>query len=42
MLNQRFGLDIAHVPYKNTPQSISDVSTGLLQLGFARRAPRKR
>ena len=35
MLNQRFGLDIAHVPYKNTPQSISDVSTGLLQLGFA-------
>ena len=35
MLNQRFGLDITHVPYKNTPQSISDVSTGLLQLGFA-------
>lgn len=35
MLNQRFGLDITHVPYKNTPQSITDVSTGQLQLGFA-------
>lgn len=32
---QMFGLDIIHVPYKNSPQSIADVAAGYVQLAFA-------
>ena len=35
MLMQDFGLDIIHVPYKNSPQSIVDVAAGHVQLAFA-------
>ena len=34
-MKQRFGLDITHVPYRNTPQSITDIAAGHVQLGFA-------
>jgi len=34
-MKQRFGLDITHVPYKNTPQSIADIVAGHVNLGFA-------
>jgi putative tricarboxylic transport membrane protein len=34
-MKQRFGLTIAHVPYRNTPQSITDIVAGHVQLGFA-------
>lgn len=34
-MKKRFGLDITHVPYKNTPQSISDIAAGHVDLGFA-------
>ena len=34
-MKQRFGLTMAHVPYRNTPQSISDIVAGHVQLGFA-------
>ena len=30
----RFGLDIAHVPYRNTPQSILDIAAGHVHMGF--------
>ena len=30
----RFGLDIAHVPYRNTPQSILDIASGHVHMGF--------
>jgi len=32
---QNYGLDIIHVPYKNSPQAIMDVAAGHVQLGFA-------
>lgn len=35
MLNLRFGLDITNVPYKNSPQSIADVASGVVQMAFA-------
>lgn len=35
MLNMRFGLDILNVPYKDTPQSIADIASGLVQMAFA-------
>jgi tripartite-type tricarboxylate transporter receptor subunit TctC len=35
MLKQRFGLDITHVPYKNSPQSISDIAAGHVNMAFA-------
>jgi tripartite-type tricarboxylate transporter receptor subunit TctC len=35
LLMQTFGLDIIHVPYKNSPQSIADVAAGHVQLAFA-------
>jgi tripartite-type tricarboxylate transporter receptor subunit TctC len=53
-MKKRFELDITHVPYKNTPQSIQDIAAGHVQLGFAeagaslplihlsRRRPRRR
>jgi tripartite-type tricarboxylate transporter receptor subunit TctC len=35
MLMQHYGLDITHVPYKNSPQAIVDVAAGHVQLSFA-------
>jgi tripartite-type tricarboxylate transporter receptor subunit TctC len=34
-MKKRFGLEITHIPYKNTPQSVSDIAAGHVQLGFA-------
>ena len=34
-MKQRFGLEITHVPYRNTPQSISDITAGHVNMGFA-------
>lgn len=34
-LKQRFGLDVAHVPYRSSPQSISDISAGHVAMAFA-------
>jgi tripartite-type tricarboxylate transporter receptor subunit TctC len=34
-MKQRSGLNMAHVPYRNTPQSITDIVAGHVQLGFA-------
>ncbi|HEY0302159.1 MAG TPA: tripartite tricarboxylate transporter substrate-binding protein, partial [Rhizomicrobium sp.] len=34
-MKQRFGLNMAHVPYRNTPQSITDIMANHVQLGFA-------
>jgi len=34
-LKQRFGLDMTHVPYKNSPQSIVDVAAGHVSLAYA-------
>ena len=34
-LKQRFGLDMIHVPYRNSPQAISDVAAGHVPLTFA-------
>jgi len=35
LLKQKFGLDIAHVPYRNSPQSIADVAAGHVQAAIA-------
>jgi tripartite-type tricarboxylate transporter receptor subunit TctC len=32
---QRFGLKLTHVPYKSTPQSITDIVAGHVDFGFA-------
>ncbi len=34
-MKQRFGIDLAHVPYRNSPQSIADVAAGHIALAFA-------
>ena len=34
-MKQRFGVNMTHVPYRNTPQSIQDIAAGHVQLGFA-------
>src|SRR5262245_9441800 len=34
-MKQRFGLDLAHVPYKISPQSIADVAAGHVDMAFA-------
>ena len=34
-LKQRFDVKMTHVPYRNTPQSITDIVAGHVQLGFA-------
>lgn len=34
-MKQRFGIDIAHVPYRNSPQSIADVAAGHVAMAFA-------
>lgn len=33
-LKQRFGVNATHVPYRSTPQSISDIVAGHVSLGF--------
>jgi tripartite-type tricarboxylate transporter receptor subunit TctC len=35
LFKQRFGLDMTHVPYKNSPQSIADIAAGHVDLAFA-------
>jgi tripartite-type tricarboxylate transporter receptor subunit TctC len=32
---QRFGLKLTHVPYKSTPQSVTDIAAGHVNFGFA-------
>ena len=32
---QRFGLKFTHVPYKSTPQSVTDIAAGHVNFGFA-------
>jgi tripartite-type tricarboxylate transporter receptor subunit TctC len=32
---QRFGVEMTHVPYRNTPQSITDIAAGHVDVGFA-------
>lgn len=34
-LKQRFGVKLTHVPYRSTPQSITDIVANHVQLGFA-------
>jgi tripartite-type tricarboxylate transporter receptor subunit TctC len=34
-LKQRFGVNMTHVPYRSTPQSIADIVAGHVSLGFA-------
>jgi tripartite-type tricarboxylate transporter receptor subunit TctC len=34
-LKNQFGLEITHVPYRSTPQSIQDVAAGHIAMGFA-------
>ena len=34
-MKKQFGLQITHVPYKSTPQSIADIVAGHVNLGFA-------
>jgi len=34
-LKQRFGVEITHVPYRSTPQSVQDIVANHVQLGFA-------
>ena len=34
-MKQRFNVNMTHVPYRNTPQSIADIVAGHVQLGFA-------
>lgn len=34
-LKQRFGIEMAHVPYRNSPQAIADVAAGHVHLTFA-------
>ena len=35
LLKQKFGLDMAHVPYRNSPQSIADVAAGHVNAAVA-------
>ena len=35
LLKQRFGFDMAHVPYRNSPQSIADVAAGHIAASIA-------
>ena len=34
-MKQRFGIDLTHVPYRNSPQSIADVAAGHVAMAFA-------
>ena len=33
-MKQRFDINLAHVPYRNSPQSISDIAAGHVAMGF--------
>jgi tripartite-type tricarboxylate transporter receptor subunit TctC len=33
-LKQKFGIEMTHVPYRNTGQSITDIAAGHVSLGF--------
>ena len=35
LLKQKFGLDLTHVPYRNSPQSIADVAAGHVPMAIA-------
>ena len=35
MFRKRFDIDLAHVPYRNSPQSIADVAAGHVAMAFA-------
>lgn len=35
LMRHRFGLNLTHVPYKNSPQSIMDIAAGHVQFAFA-------
>jgi tripartite-type tricarboxylate transporter receptor subunit TctC len=35
LFKQRFGLQVVHVPYKNSPQSIVDIAAGQIDFAFA-------
>ena len=34
-MKQKFGLDITHIPYKSTPQSVADIMAGHVNMAFA-------
>ena len=34
-MKQKFGLDITHVPYKSSPQSVADIMAGHVSMAFA-------
>ena len=34
-MKQKFGLDITHIPYKSTPQSVADIMAGHISMAFA-------
>ncbi len=34
-MKQKFGLDMTHVPYKSTPQSVADIMAGHVSMAFA-------
>ena len=35
LMKQKFGLDITHVPYKNSTQSVTDIMAGHVSMAFA-------
>jgi tripartite-type tricarboxylate transporter receptor subunit TctC len=35
LLKRKFAIDVAHVPYRNSPQSIADVAAGHVQMAIA-------
>jgi tripartite-type tricarboxylate transporter receptor subunit TctC len=35
LIKQRFGLELTHVPYRNSPQSIQDIAAGHVHFAFA-------
>src|SRR3977135_2919685 len=35
LMKNQFGLEITHVPYRATPQSIQDITAGHIQMGWA-------
>jgi len=41
-MKNRFGLEITHVPYRATPQSIQDIAAGHIAMAGRKRAPRFR
>jgi tripartite-type tricarboxylate transporter receptor subunit TctC len=34
-MKQRFGFEATHVPYRSTPQSVTDIAAGHVSMGFA-------